>query len=146
MLYLDAAWMDDFLATHAAGATFAKHPWQLSRDPLAYERFGQVFAACHESTDPAPFATALGHLLATPAGEQTLYGLWMAATVFAWDALIARSVAPPRLLNWFRHHLRHIERGSGVVMLAIAAGIAVRQDETTSCRITTKYRLAACRS
>ncbi|MFV5216137.1 AraC family transcriptional regulator [Azonexus caeni] len=66
MLYLDAAWMEDFLATSAAGAAFAKRPWQLARDPLAYERFGQVFAACHDSPDPAPFAAALGELLATP--------------------------------------------------------------------------------
>lgn len=49
-----------------AGAAFAKRPWQLARDPLAYERFGQVFAACHDSADPTPFAAALGKLLATP--------------------------------------------------------------------------------
>lgn len=74
------------------------------------------------------YALLFGALVApaTPAGEQTLYGLWMAGIVFAWDALIARSVGHPRLLTWFHRHLRHIERGSGVVMLAIAAGIAVR--------------------
>lgn len=63
---------------------------------------------------------------ATPAGEQALYGLWMVGAVFAWDAAIARGVGQPRLLTWFRRHLRHIERGSGVVMIALAAAIAWR--------------------
>ena len=74
------------------------------------------------------YALLFGALIApsTPAGEQALYGLWMASIVFAWDALIAHSVGQPRLLAWFHRHLRHIERSSGVVMLAIAAGIALR--------------------
>lgn len=63
---------------------------------------------------------------ATPAGEQAIYGLWMAGAVFAWDAAIARGVGQPRLLAWFRRHLRHIERTSGVVMIALAAGVALR--------------------
>lgn len=63
---------------------------------------------------------------ATPAGEKTIYGLWMAGVVFAWDATIARGVGHPRLLAWFRGHLRHIESGSGMVMIVLAAGIALR--------------------
>lgn len=74
------------------------------------------------------YALLFGALVApaTAAGEQVLYGLWMALAVFAWDALIAHSVGQPRLLAWFHRHLRGIERVSGAVMLAIAAGIVLR--------------------
>lgn len=74
----------------------------------------------------ALFYASLFTLLAGTAREvQALYGLWMVSVVLSWDLLVAGAAGHPSVVRSFALHLRWIERGTGGVLLAIAAGIAV---------------------
>lgn len=73
----------------------------------------------------ALFYASLFTLLAGTAREvQALYGLWMVSVVLGWDLLVAVAAGHPYVVRRFVKHLRWIERGTGGVLLTIAAGIA----------------------
>lgn len=69
MLYLDAAWMRDFLAGSPAAAALAEQPWRIVGDAVAYRHFGDTFAAVNETTSANHFADCLGQLLTALAGQ-----------------------------------------------------------------------------
>ena len=56
---------------------------------------------------------------------QLAYGVWMFFAVLLWDLCIARAAGHPPIVRRFMAHVRKVERVTGVVLLAIAAGIAV---------------------
>lgn len=60
MLYLDAAWMDDFLAATGLG----RPATGIVCDGASYRRFGETFAALDTATAAGDFAECLGRLLA----------------------------------------------------------------------------------
>lgn len=62
MLYIDADWMADFLATTPFAAALTDTAWRHARSPLAYRRFAEVFAAVRTGADAGRFAEALGQL------------------------------------------------------------------------------------
>lgn len=64
MLYLDAGWMGDFLASTPVGSAFTDSAWRHVCDPLVYRHFGDAFAAAREGIDVLHFTARLGQLLA----------------------------------------------------------------------------------
>lgn len=69
MLYLDAAWMLDFLAGSPAAAALAEQPWRIVGDAVAYHRFSDTFTAVSETTSANHFAGCLSQLLTALAGQ-----------------------------------------------------------------------------
>lgn len=74
------------------------------------------------------YTTLFGVLVApaTPFGEQVLYGCWMFLAVLVWDIAIAFALGHPAILGGFQRRLRIVERTSGVVLLGIALGVALK--------------------
>ena len=62
-------------------------------------------------------------LYAQSAAARALYD--EANAVLGWDLLVAAAAGHPAVVRRFAQHLRWIERGTGAVLVAIAAGIAV---------------------
>ena len=58
------------------------------------------------------------------AGWKAFYGLWMFSVVLGWDLLVALAIGNGRLLRSFQRALPLLERLSGLVLIALAAGMA----------------------
>lgn len=71
------------------------------------------------------YASLFTMLAGVPRGVQALYGAWMVSAVLGWDLLVAATAGHPAVVRRFAQRLRWIERGTGAVLLAIAAGIGV---------------------
>lgn len=71
------------------------------------------------------YASLFTLLTGVPQWVQGMYGAWMVGAVLGWDLLVAAAAGHPAVVQRFAQHLRWIERGTGAVLLAIAAGIAV---------------------
>ena len=67
---------------------------------------------------------SLGFDAQTGLPVRAAYGVWMFLAVLIWDLCIARAAGHPAVVRRFMAHVRKIERATGVVLLAIAAGIA----------------------
>lgn len=60
----------------------------------------------------------------TPLAFQSACGLWMFTVVLLWDIGIAHIAGHPVVVERFMAHLRRIEQATGIILLALAAGIA----------------------
>lgn len=74
----------------------------------------------------ALFYVSLASMLGTQssAGWKVFYGLWMFAVVLGWDLLVALAIGNGRLLRSFQRALPLLERLSGLVLIALAVGMA----------------------
>ncbi|MDQ8035343.1 MAG: LysE family translocator [Bordetella sp.] len=92
----------------------------------AARAFGTGLASGLVNPKNALFYASLFALLAdrTPAGVQALYGVWMTALVFVWDALVAAALRHPAMVRRYAAHNAAIERVTGVVLLLIGAAAA----------------------
>jgi threonine/homoserine/homoserine lactone efflux protein len=61
----------------------------------------------------------------TGGGVLALYGAWMVAVVLGWDLLVAALIGNPAVLRRFGRALPWLERGSGLVLLLLGAGVVV---------------------
>lgn len=61
----------------------------------------------------------------TPVWVQTGYGIWMFAVVLGWDLLVAAAVGRPAVVRQFARHVGKVERGTGALLLALAAAMLV---------------------
>jgi len=61
----------------------------------------------------------------TPAWVQTAYGIWMFAVVLGWDLLVAAVVGRPAVVQQFARHVGKVERGTGALLLTLAAAMLV---------------------
>jgi len=59
----------------------------------------------------------------TPASLRVLYGVWMVAVVFAWDALLALGLGNGSARHFLLRQVAWIEKTLGCVFLAIAGGM-----------------------
>ncbi|OLU15162.1 lysine transporter LysE [Pseudomonas sp. PA1(2017)] len=75
----------------------------------------------------ALFYVSLASMLGaqSSAGWKAFYGLWMFAVVLGWDLLVALAIGNGRLLGNFQRALPLLERLSGLVLIALAAGMLV---------------------
>ena len=67
---------------------------------------------------------SLGLAPDTPHTLQMTFGLWMFMVVLLWDIGIAHLAGHPAVVRRFMAHLRRIEQATGVILLALAAGMA----------------------
>ena len=58
-------------------------------------------------------------------GQQIVCGVWMFMAVLLWDMMVAYAVGHPRVTQRFTDKIWLIERGSGVILIIIALGIAL---------------------
>ena len=74
----------------------------------------------------ALFYVSLASMLGaqSSAGWKAFYGLWMFSVVLGWDLLVALAIGNGRLLRSFQRALPLLERLSGLVLIALAAGMA----------------------
>lgn len=56
---------------------------------------------------------------------KALYGLWMCAVVFVWDAALVGMVSQPRVMAWLSRALPVVEGGAGVLLMAAAVALAL---------------------
>ncbi|MCC4596658.1 LysE family translocator [Xanthomonas campestris pv. phormiicola] len=56
--------------------------------------------------------------------SKTLYGAWMFGVVLLWDLLIAGLIGNQAVLRRFARALPWLERGSGVMLIVLALGVA----------------------
>jgi threonine/homoserine/homoserine lactone efflux protein len=61
----------------------------------------------------------------TPFAFQTACGAWMFLAVLLWDIGVARAAGHPGIVRRFMANIHRIERATGAILLALAAGIAV---------------------
>ncbi|WP_343585340.1 LysE family translocator [Herbaspirillum sp.] len=61
----------------------------------------------------------------TGAELKLLYGLWMFAAVFMWDAALVCAISQRRAMAWLAGSLPMIERGAGLLLMVAAAGLAL---------------------
>ncbi|MCJ9714545.1 LysE family transporter, partial [Bordetella hinzii] len=73
----------------------------------------------------ALFYASLATLLAPglSPGRQAAYGLWMFGVVLGWDLLVAVLISRPRVLRRFGRMLPWLERGCGLILGAMGAGL-----------------------
>ena len=74
----------------------------------------------------ALFYASLAAMLSGPyasAGWKLVYGLWMFCVVLVWDLLIAVLIGNQRVLRRFNRALPWLERGSGALLVLLAAGV-----------------------
>ena len=67
---------------------------------------------------------SLGLEANTPFSIQAAFGAWMFLAVLVWDLGVARAAGHPPVVRRFMAHVRQIERATGAILLALAAGIA----------------------
>ena len=67
---------------------------------------------------------SLGLAPDTPHTLQIAFGLWMFMVVLLWDIGIAHLAGHPAVVRRFLAHIRRIEQATGVILLALAAGMA----------------------
>lgn len=74
----------------------------------------------------ALFYVSLASMLGahSSAGWKAFYGIWMFAVVLGWDLLVALAIGNGRLLRSFQRALPLLERLSGLVLIALAVGMA----------------------
>lgn len=74
----------------------------------------------------ALFYVSLASMLGaqSSAGWKVFYGIWMFAVVLGWDLLVALAIGNGRLLRSFQRALPLLERLSGLVLIALAVGMA----------------------
>lgn len=58
-------------------------------------------------------------------GLRMAYGAWMAGAVLAWDLSVAAAAGHPAVVARFLHQVPRIERVTGALLLALAAGVAL---------------------
>ncbi|MFJ3048087.1 LysE family translocator [Herbaspirillum chlorophenolicum] len=58
-------------------------------------------------------------------GLKLLYGLWMFAAVFVWDAMLVCAVSQRRAMAWLVRSLPMVERGAGLLLMVAAAALAL---------------------
>ena len=68
---------------------------------------------------------ALGVNPATSKWLQAGYGLWMAGATFGWFALVSVLFTAPELRQRFLRSVHWVDRGLGVVLLALAAAVVL---------------------
>jgi len=106
-------------ALRAAGAGGGGAP------PSWARRFAAGFGSGILNPKNALFYASLFALLAgerTSAGVQLAYGVWMFAAVLGWDLLVAAGIGHPAVMARCARYSVAVERGTGAVLLAIAAG------------------------
>ncbi len=74
----------------------------------------------------ALFYVSLASMLGaqSSAGWKLFYGVWMFAVVLGWDLLVAMAIGNGRLLRNFQRALPLLEQLSGLVLIALAQGMA----------------------
>lgn len=139
VLRADSAW---FLALQLAGCAyllylgvlFIRHAGQselLLKDHSAnaagwFRSAGMGLLSALLNPKNALFYASLAAMLSGPyasAGWKLVYGLWMFAVVLVWDLLIAVLIGNQRVLRRFNRALPWLERGSGVLLVLLAAGV-----------------------
>lgn len=76
----------------------------------------------------ALFYASLAAMLTGPhasAGWKIAYGAWMFGIVLLWDLLVAVLIGNQAVLRRFARALPWVERGSGIVLIALALGVIV---------------------
>lgn len=68
---------------------------------------------------------SLGLEANTPLVIQAAFGIWMFLAVLLWDLGVARAAGHPPVVRRFMTHVRQIERATGGILLAMAAGIVI---------------------
>ncbi len=58
-------------------------------------------------------------------GQQIVCGIWMFMAVLLWDMMVAYAVGHPKVTQRFTDKIWLIERGSGIILIIIALGIAM---------------------
>ncbi|WP_353098694.1 LysE family translocator [Stenotrophomonas lactitubi] len=74
----------------------------------------------------ALFYTSLASMLSGPhasAGWKAVYGLWMFGVVLLWDLMVAGLIGNRAVLQRFSRALPWLQRGSGVMLIALSAGV-----------------------
>lgn len=61
----------------------------------------------------------------TGSALKLLYGIWMFAAVFMWDAALVCAISQRRAMAWLARSLPMVERGAGLLLMVAAAGLAL---------------------
>ncbi|MBO9538780.1 LysE family translocator [Herbaspirillum sp.] len=59
------------------------------------------------------------------AGLKLLYGAWMFAAVFAWDAALVCAISQRRAVEWLESSLPMVERCAGLLLMVAAVALAL---------------------
>ena len=121
------AWLGwQFLRT-PQDAPSAEHPDSSKASGSWWKEFRTGFASGILNPKNSLFYASLfslGFDQGTPNHIQMAFGLWMFAAVLIWDLGVARAAGHPPVVRRFMAHVRKIERATGAILLALAAGIA----------------------
>jgi len=71
------------------------------------------------------YASLFTLLASSPGYLQAICGVWMVCAVLGWDLLVAAAAGHPVVMRRFARHVGRLERATGAVLLALAAGMAI---------------------
>lgn len=100
-------------------------------DPAAagfWRGFGAGFLSAALNPKNALFYFGLFTLMVsatTAVGIKLVYGVWMTAVVFTWDAALVFVLSHSRSMAVLRRWLPLVERGAGVLLMAAAVGLVL---------------------
>ena len=123
------AWLGWLFVSHREKLTLPEADQQSSQPAQTASEFVRGFLSGILTPKNSLFYASLFTLAIrpeTPASIQAAYGLWMFLAVLLWDLSIAGAIGHPAVVRRFIRHVRTMERITGVVLLSIAAGVAMK--------------------